>query len=87
MKIVAGAISSFLGKAIGFIAEHIWALILFVVGLIGVWLMQGVLRKVGGIRLVLVPEQAFVVGSGEYTLLWSVSCLSFVIVAKRTCLV
>ena len=35
---VVGAILSFLGKAVG----HTWALIVFVVGLIGVWLMQGV---------------------------------------------
>ena len=40
---VAGAILSLLGKAIGFVAEHTWALIVFFfVGLIGVWLMQKV---------------------------------------------
>ena len=39
---VVGAILSFLGKAVGFLAEHTWALIVFVVGLIGVWLMQRV---------------------------------------------
>ena len=39
---VAGAILSFLGKAVGFFAEHTWALIVFVAGLIGVWLMQKV---------------------------------------------
>ena len=39
---VVGAILSFLGKAVGFVAEHTWALIVFVVGLIGVWLMQKV---------------------------------------------
>ena len=35
-----GASLRFLGKAVGFIAEHIWALILFVAGLVGWWLMQ-----------------------------------------------
>ena len=45
MGSVVGAILSFLEKAIGFIAEHSWALIVFVVGLIGIWLMQGVQRK------------------------------------------
>ena len=39
---VVGVILSFLGKAVGFVAEHAWALIVFVVGLIGVWLMQKV---------------------------------------------
>ena len=34
------AILSFLGKAVGFVAEHTWALVVFVVGFIGVWLMQ-----------------------------------------------
>ena len=42
---VTGVILSFLGKAIGFVAEDTWALIVFVVGLIGVWLMQRVQRK------------------------------------------
>ena len=37
-----GAILSFLGKPVGFVAEHTWALIVFVVGLIGLWLMQKV---------------------------------------------
>ena len=37
-----GAILSFLGMAVGFVAEHTWALIVFVTGLIGVWLMQKV---------------------------------------------
>ena len=32
---VVGAILSFLRKAVGFVAEHTWALIVFVVGLIG----------------------------------------------------
>ena len=42
MGSVVGAILSFLGKAIGFAAEHTWALIVFVVGLIRVWLVQRV---------------------------------------------
>ena len=37
---VVGAILSFLGKAVGFAAKHTWALIVFVAGLIGWWLMQ-----------------------------------------------
>ena len=39
---VASAILSFIGKAVGFVAEHTWALIVFVGGLIDVWLMQRV---------------------------------------------
>ena len=39
---VVGAILSFLGKAVGFVAERTWALTVFVVGLIGWWLMQKV---------------------------------------------
>ena len=41
----AGEILSFLGKAVGFIAEHTWALVpffFFFAGLIAVWLMQSV---------------------------------------------
>ena len=45
MGSVVGAILSFLGKAVGFVAEHTWALIVFAVGLIGVWLMQRVQKK------------------------------------------
>ena len=37
---IVGAILSFLGKAVGFVAENTWALIVFVAGLIGWWLMQ-----------------------------------------------
>ena len=37
-----GAILSFLGKALGCVAKNTWALIVFVAGLIGVWLMQKV---------------------------------------------
>ena len=42
MGSVVGAILSFLGKAIGFVAEHTWTIIVFVVGLIRVWLVQRV---------------------------------------------
>ena len=45
VRSVVGAISSFLGKTVGLVAEHTWALTVFVVGLIGVWLMQGVQMK------------------------------------------
>ena len=39
---VAGAILSFLGKAVGFFAEYTWGLIAFIAGLIGWWLKQRV---------------------------------------------
>ena len=39
---VVSAILSFLGKAVGFIAEHAWALTVFVAGLTGCWLMKKV---------------------------------------------
>ena len=39
---VVGAILSFLGKAVGFVAEHTCALIVFVVGFTGWWLMERV---------------------------------------------
>ena len=39
---IFGAILSFLGKTIGFVAENTWALIVFVVGFIGWLLMQKV---------------------------------------------
>ena len=39
---VVGAILSFLGKTVGFVAEHTWALIVFVAGLVGWWSMQKV---------------------------------------------
>ena len=42
---VVGAILSFPGKAVGFVAKHTWALIVFLVGLVGVWLMHRVQRK------------------------------------------
>ena len=42
---IVGAILSFPGKAVGFAAEHTWALIVFVVELIGLWLMQRVQRR------------------------------------------
>ena len=39
---VVGVILSFLGKAVGLVAEHTWALIIFVVGVFGLWLIQRV---------------------------------------------
>ena len=39
---LAGTALSFLGKTVGIVVEHTWALIVFVVGLIGWWLMQRV---------------------------------------------
>ena len=39
---VLGAILSFLKKMFGFVAEHTWALIVLVAGIIGWWLMQKV---------------------------------------------
>ena len=41
---VVGAILNFLGKAVGFVAEHTWALIVFVAGLVGWWFMQKVTK-------------------------------------------
>ena len=40
IRSAVGAILGFLGKAVGFVAEDTWALIVFVAGLIGWWLMQ-----------------------------------------------
>ena len=40
-----GAILRFLGKTVRFVAEHIWALIVFVAGLTVVWMMQRVERR------------------------------------------
>ena len=42
---VVGIILSFLGKAAGFVAGHTWALIVFVAGLVGWWLMQKVKKS------------------------------------------
>ena len=42
---IAGAILSFLGKVVGFIAENTWALIVFVAGLVGWWLMEKVKKS------------------------------------------
>ena len=39
---VVGAILRFLGKTVEFVAEHTWTVIIFVAGLIGVWLMHRV---------------------------------------------
>ena len=36
---VVGAILSFLGKAVGLLAEDTWAIIVFIAGLIGEWVM------------------------------------------------
>ena len=44
---VVGAILSFLRKAVEFVAEHTWALIVFVAGLVGWWLMEKVQNEVG----------------------------------------
>ena len=37
--------TSFLKKAVGFVAEHTWALIVFVAGLVGWWFMQKVKKS------------------------------------------
>ena len=42
MGSVVGVTLSFLGKAVGFVAEHAWAVIVFVAGSVGWWLMQKV---------------------------------------------
>ena len=42
---VAAATLSFLGKTVGFAAKHIWAIIVFVAGLVVVWLMQKVKKS------------------------------------------
>ena len=44
VRSAVGAILSFffVSKIVEFVAEHTWALIVFVSGLIGVWLMQKV---------------------------------------------
>ena len=42
---VVDSILSFLGKAVGFVAEHAWALIVFVEGFVGVWWMQKVKKS------------------------------------------
>ena len=40
-----GTILDFLGKTVGFVAEHTWALIVFVAGLVGWWLIQKVKKS------------------------------------------
>ena len=50
VRSIVGAILSFLGKAVEFIAERTWALIAVFAGLIGVWLKQMVSRKQAGER-------------------------------------
>ena len=42
---VIGVILSFLGKAVGFVAENTWTLIAFVAGLVGWWLIQKVKKS------------------------------------------
>ena len=42
---VVGAMLSFYEKAVGFVAEQTWALIVFVAGLVGWWLMQKVKKS------------------------------------------
>ena len=42
---VAGATLSFLGKAVKLVAEHTWAIIVFVAGFLGWWLMQKVKKS------------------------------------------
>ena len=42
VRSVVGAVLSFFAKAVGFVAEHTWGLIVFVAGLYGWWLMQKV---------------------------------------------
>ena len=45
VRSVVVAILSFLGKAVGFVAKHTWALIVFVAGIVGWWLMQKVKKS------------------------------------------
>ena len=45
---LADALKTLVGKAMGFVSEYTWILIVFVAGLIGAWLMQRVLRKQAG---------------------------------------
>ena len=42
---IFGAILSLLGKTVGVVAEDTWALIVFVAGLVGWWLMQKVKKE------------------------------------------
>ena len=42
---IVGAILSFFGKAVRFVVEHTWALIVFVLGLVGWWLIQKVKKS------------------------------------------
>ena len=45
---VIGAILSIFGKAVGFVAEHTCALIVFVAGLIGLW--QALQAKISSLK-------------------------------------
>ena len=49
---VADALKRLLGKAMGFVSEHTWILIVFIAGRIGAWLMQRVLRKQAGKKVI-----------------------------------
>ena len=55
---VAGTILSFLDKAVGFVAEYTWALIVFVAGRIGVWLMQKV-KKIRSFSVLVLSSLLF----------------------------
>ena len=45
LESAVGAILSLLGKTVGFVAEHTWALIVFVARFVGWWLMQKVKKS------------------------------------------
>ena len=46
-SIIAGVLN-FLKKAVGFVAKHVWLLIVFIVGIIGSWLFREVSKKKRG---------------------------------------
>ena len=54
-SVVAAALS-YLGKAVGIGFQHIWVVIVFIAGLIAVWLMQRVQRRQGRISLVFICD-------------------------------
>ena len=56
---LVGVILSFLGKAVRFVAEHTWALMVFAVGLIGWWLMQKVKKDKVFASACLISGQVF----------------------------
>ena len=45
VRSVVGTILSFFGKAVGFVAERTWAIIVFPAGLVGWWLIQKVKKS------------------------------------------